>query len=46
MNLAIKLIQAILPLVIDLIREAHADKSDQEHHQIARNLIDEHFKNK
>ena len=46
MNIAIKIIQVLLPLVIDLIREAHADKCDDEHKQIARDLIDQHFKNK
>lgn len=43
MATAIKIIQALLPVVIELIRVAHPDKTDEEHKQIVRALIDQHL---
>lgn len=41
MEIVIKIIQAVLPLIIDLIREHHTDKTTEEHHDILKKLIND-----
>lgn len=43
MDLAIKLAQCVIPLLIELVKEAHPDKAAVEHQEITQQLIDKHL---
>lgn len=44
MNVIIRLIEAFIPLIIELVKEHHPEKKCEEHNEIAKNLITRHFK--
>lgn len=39
MELAIKLAQALVPIIVDLIKQHHSDKSSEEQQQITESLF-------
>lgn len=42
MEIALKIAQFLIPLIIDAVRAAHPDKTDDEHKQIVRAILDQH----
>lgn len=45
MQIAIKLIAALLPLILEIIKNNHPDKSSDDHKQIAQDLFNSALKN-
>lgn len=43
MDMAIKIISAILPLILEIVKKHNADQTTDAHHDIVRNLINEHL---
>lgn len=44
MGTALKIIQALLPLVLEFIKAEHPDKTDDEHRDIARDVVNSALK--
>lgn len=45
MQIAIKLITALLPLILEIIKQNHPDKSEDDHKQIAQDMFNSAMKN-
>jgi hypothetical protein len=43
MDLVIKILQAFLPILIEIIKTNHAEKSHDEHKEILRDLFNKHL---
>lgn len=43
MKMALQIIEALVPIVMEVVREAHPDKNNDEHKQIVRAIIDQHL---
>lgn len=43
MNFALKIIEALIPLVIEIIKNNYPDVSHDDHKQIAQKMINDHL---
>lgn len=45
MNFAFKLIELMIPVIIEIIKNNHPDKGEDEHRDMAQKLITTHIQN-